>query len=219
MSARHAATDGAFGRSAGGAAARGAGLLLVAVVLGVVLLRAGGGNPYGRSVSTASPPSPLTSTRPPTATTVTVPLRSPADVKIIPANGTSTAGAGTATGNKLRAAGYNILGATNTTKPATASNVFYTAGFEREARVVAQLVGYPDSAVQPMPNPPPVADLRDANLVVVIGPDHAAAPGPAPAPAPSSPATTARRAPVTTAKPTPTTAHTATTRTGTPTTH
>jgi hypothetical protein len=195
MTARHAATDGSFGRSAGGAAARGAGLLLVAVVLGILLLRSGGGDPYGRSVRTAASPSPVVTSLP-TATTVTVPVRSPADVKTLPVNGTTTANAAAATGAKLKAAGYNVLAATNTTKAATASNVFYEAGYEREARVVAQLLGLPDSAVQPMPTPPPVPDTRGANLIVVVGPDLARA-----APPVTSPPTTARRAVVTTARP------------------
>jgi hypothetical protein len=208
MSARHAATDGSFGRSAGGAAARGALLLAVALVLGIVLLRSGGGDPYSRSVRTSvSPGSPEVSTPVPTATTVTVPLRTPPDIKVLPTNGTSTAGAATNTGNRLKAAGYNVLAATNTTNPATTSNVFYNPGFEREARVIAQLLGFPDAAVQPMPTPPPVADTRGADVIVVVGADQAKA-GAAPATTP----TTARRTTATTARPTVTTAHTATTK-------
>jgi LytR cell envelope-related transcriptional attenuator len=209
MTARHAATDGSFGRSAGGAAARGAGLLVLAVVLGILLLRAGGGDPYSRSVSTGSAQVTTATSLPPTATTVTVPLRPAGDVKVLPANGTSTAGAATNTGNRLRDSGYNILAASNTAKAATASNVFYVPGFEREARVVAQLLGLPDSAVQPLPNPSPVPDTREANLVVVVGPDLAKA-GP-----PASPPTTRRSA--TTVR-TATTARTATTRAATTTT-
>jgi hypothetical protein len=215
MSARHAATDGSFGRSAGGAAARGAGLLAIAVVIGILLLRSGGGDPYSRSVRTSANPAPEVTGQLPTATTVTVPVRSPADVKVLPANGTSTSGAATNTGNRLKSGGYNVLAASNTTNPATGSNVFYNPGFEREARVVAQLLGLPDSAVQPMPTPPPVSDTRGADVIVVVGPDLAKATGPTPA---TSPPPTARRTTATTAKPTATTAHTATTRAGTTTT-
>ena len=213
MTARHAATDGSFGRSAGGAAARGALLLAVALVLGIILLRSGGGDPYSRSLRTASPGSPEVSAPVPTATTITVPVRSPGDIKVLPTNGTSTNGAATNTGNRLKAAGYNVLAATNTTSPATASNVFYNPGFEREARVIAQLIGFPDSAVQPMPTPPPVADTRGADVIVVVGPDQAKA-GAAPATTP----TTARHTTATTARPTVTTAHTATTKAGVTTT-
>src|SRR2546425_2090365 len=160
MTARHAATDGSFGRSAGGAAARGAGLLAVAVIIGILLLRSGGGDPYSRSVSTGANPTPEVPSQPSTATTVTVPVRSPADIKVLPANGTSTANAAANTGNRLKSAGYNVLSASNTNNPATGSNVFYNPGFEREGRVVAQLLGLPDSAVQPMPTPPPLSDTR-----------------------------------------------------------
>jgi hypothetical protein len=209
MAARHAATDGSFGRSAGGAALRGAGLLAVAVILGIILLRSGGGDPYSRSIRTVVSPTPEITVRPPTATTITVPVRTPGDVKVLPTNGTSTAGAGTAIFTRLKQAGYNVLAATNTTSPAATSNVFYNPGFEREARVVAQLLGLPDSAVQAMPTPPPVSDTRGADVIVVVGPDLARTANPTSA---SSPPTTARRTTATTARPvTPTTAHTATT--------
>jgi hypothetical protein len=208
MAARHAATDGSFGRSAGGAALRGSGLLAIAVILGIILLRNGGGDPYSRAVQTlASTPPEVTVPRP-TATTITVPVRTPDNIKVLPANGTNTAGAGTAIFTRLKQAQYNVLAATNTTTQgsATTSNVYYNPGFDREARVVAQLLGLPDSAVQPMPTPPPVSDTRGADIIVVVGPDLAKA-----APAPTSPPTTAHRTTATTAHSTATTVHTATT--------
>jgi hypothetical protein len=207
MAARHAATDGSFGRSAGGAALRGAGLLAVAVILGIILLRNGGGDPYSRAVRTAASPTPEATVPQPTATTITVPVRTPDNIKVLPANGTGTAGAGTAIFNRLKQAQYNVLAATNTTNQgsATTSNVDYNPGFEREARVVAQLLGLPDSAVQPMPTPPPVSDTRGADIIVVVGADLAKA-----APTPTSP-TTARRTTATTVHATATTVRTATT--------
>jgi hypothetical protein len=210
MAARHAATDGSFGRSAGGAALRGAGLLAVAVILGIILLRSGGGDPYASAVRSIAPQTPEATTRPPTATTLTVPVRQPGQIKVLPANGTNTAGAGLLVFNRLKQAGYNVLAATNTTNQgsATASSVFYNPDFEREARVVGQLLGLPDTDVQAMPTPPPVSDTRGADIVVVVGPDLAKEG----TPAVTSPPTTARRATPTTAHTvTPTTAHTATT--------
>jgi hypothetical protein len=207
MAARHAATDGSFSRSAGGAALRGAGLLVVAVILGIILLRNGGGDPYSRAVRTVATPPPEAPVRTPTPT-ITVPVRTPNDIKVLPANGTSTSGAGTAIFNRLKQAGYNVLAAGNSTSPATTSNVYYNPGFEREARVVAQLLGLPDSAVQPMPTPPPVSDTRGSDVIVVVGPDLAKQSNPVPA---TSPPTTARRTTATTARVTPTTTHTATT--------
>jgi hypothetical protein len=209
MAARHAATDGSFGRSAGGAALRGAGLLAVAVILGIILLRNGGGDPYGKAVRTIASLPPEVTVPHPTATTITVPVRTPAQIKVLPANGTNTAGAGTTIFTRLKQAQYNVLAATNTTTQgsATASVVYYNPDFEREARVVAQLLGLPDSAVQPMPTPPPVADTRGADIVVVVGPDLAKEGNPTPA---TSPPTTARHTTATTVH-TATTAHTATT--------
>src|SRR5207253_10724892 len=132
---------------------------------------------------------------------------------VLPANGTPTSGAAAGTGQRLKDAHYNVLAATNTTKGANTSSVEYQPGFEREARVVAQLLGLPDSSVQGISNPAPVADSRDANIIVIVGPDLATRS------ATPTPPTTARRATPTTGRPTPTTARTATTaRPATPTT-
>jgi LytR cell envelope-related transcriptional attenuator len=205
MSARHAAGDGSFGRSASGAAARGAFLLAIAVILGVLLLHAfdRGSGAFNASLRTTPSPQPSV-TFLPSATTSTQPLRAPAAVKVLPANGTATKGAGTKTGDRLKTAGYNVLAATNTTKPATTSSVQFAAGFEREARVVAQLLGLADSAVQPIPTPPPVPDLLGANLLVIVGPDLAGRAAPATT-ATTKRTTATTAAPATTARPATTT--------------
>ena len=210
MSARHAAGDGSFGRSASGAAARGAFLLAIAVALGVILLHAfdRGSGAFNASLRTTPSPSPQPSvTFLPSGTTTTQPLRAPAAVKVLPANGTSTAGAGTKTGDRLKTAGYNVLAATNTSKPATTSSVEFAPGFEREARVVAQLLGLADSAVQPIPTPAPVPDLLGTNLLVVVGPDLAgrAAPAATATTRHTTPATATTAKPATTVKPATTT--------------
>jgi len=208
MAARHAATDGSFSRSAGGAALRGAGLLAVAVMLGIVLLRNGGGDPYSAALRTVASPTPGVTVHAPTATTITVPVRVPGDIKVLPANGTNVAGAGLVTFNRLKAAGYDVLAASNTDNPASTSNVFFNPGFDREAQVVAQLLGLPDSAIQAMPTPPPVSDTRGADVIVVVGPDLARQGNPTPSPSPN---TTIRHVTPTTAHAvTPTTAHAAT---------
>lgn len=205
MTPSHAASDGSFGRSASGAAARGAVLLAIAVALGVILLHAfdRGSGAFNASLRTTPSPLPSVTFLPPT-TAGTQPLRPPAAVKVLPANGTATKGAGTRTGDRLKAAGYNILAATNTTKTATTSSVQFAPGFEREARVVAQLLGLADSAVQPIPSPAPVPDLLGANLLVVVGPDLAGRPAPATT-ATTRHTTATTAAPATTAKPATTT--------------
>jgi hypothetical protein len=52
--------------------------------------------------------------------------------------------------------------------------VYYTEGFQAEAQAVAASLGAPAEAVQPMPTPPPVADIQGAQVLVVLGPDIAA---------------------------------------------
>jgi LytR cell envelope-related transcriptional attenuator len=179
-SGRHAAADGSFGRSAGANALRGAGLLVVAVVLGVILLnRTDSGNPFDQPVVAGSSRGSHTTTTvalPVETTTTTAPLRPPAQVKVLAANGTSVKGLAGQVKDKLTAAGYNALAPTDTSaKPVVASAVYFTAGFDHEAAAVAVLLGLPATAVKPMPAPPPVAALQGANVLVVIGQDRAPA--------------------------------------------
>lgn len=155
------------------AAGRGALLLAVAVVLGVLLLNTADDTPTGSStrrggdVDTTEPPTPTTA-----ATTTTVAVRPPRDVRVLSANGTRVNGLGARLRDALRAAGYNVL-APIEARPATSTTVYFTPGFEREAQVLAQGLRLPSNAVQPLPNPPPVSNVRGANLVAVAGPDFA----------------------------------------------
>ena len=110
---RHAAADGSFERSAGTAAARGAFLLVVAVVLGIVLLQAADKGTSSRGLTTGT-----RATTPPTTvpTPTTVATRAPADVKVLAVNGTPTAGLVSRVSNKLRTAGYNVLAPTDASR-------------------------------------------------------------------------------------------------------
>ncbi len=168
---QHAAPDGSFGRSSGMAAGRAAVLLAVAVVLGVVLLNAADDSPRrvsaGRTTSTVTTAVTTTST-----TTTTAPLREPRDVKVISANGTTVQGAAGRVRDMLRTAGYNVL-APGDTRRADASAVYFTPTYEREAMAVAEVLALPPTAVQALPDPSPVVDLRGANVVVVVGADLA----------------------------------------------
>jgi hypothetical protein len=75
----------------------------------------------------------------------------------------------------LRDAGYNALAPGNATAAVTASHpasVIYvvTPGYNREALTIAALFRLPDSAVKPLPNPSPSADIRsDTNIAVLVG--------------------------------------------------
>lgn len=169
---------------------RGILLLAVAFLIGIVLLQKVDAPARDDQVSAGSDDTEETTTTTtvePIVTTTTAALRQPKDVRVLTANGTSIKGAGGRIKDKLLAAGYNALAATDTKTPASASAVYFTPGFEREAAVIAQIVGLAPATVQAMPNPAPVADLKAANVLVVVGPEIAQA-----APAGSTTSTTTR---------------------------
>ena len=202
---RHAAEDGSFGRSAGIQAGRAVLLLSVAVVIGIVLLNTSShtGQTVSAGTRTTVPPTPVT-TLPPVTTTV--PVRAPADVKVLPANGTSVNQAGSRLGTELQSAGYNVLAAVSATSSSVSSTtVYYQPGYDREAQILAtSVLALSAGAVQPIPSPPPVSDTKGAAIVVLLGSDLAKPP---PTSTPTTARTTATTAPRTTA----TTARTATT--------
>lgn len=156
------------------AAGRGAILLAVAVLLGVVLLNAAEDGPPRRVTAddSASLEEPTEEPGAQDTTTTITPLREPKDVKVLSANGTETQGAAGRVRDALRAKGYNVLAPLDA-KATNTSVVYFTPGFEREAGVVAEALALPPTSVQPLPDPPPVTQLREANVVVVVGPELA----------------------------------------------
>jgi hypothetical protein len=175
---RHAADDGSFGRSAGSAMARGALLLGIAVILGVTLLNTfdDGTDPFAQNLVAASPTTTTTAEPPPATTTTTAAarpaLRPPAEVKVLPANGTSVNRFGARVGDELKKSAFNVLSAVDTTsKGITATVVYSTPGYEAEAVDVAAKLGLPATAVQAGTPPIQASELRGANVVVVAGAD------------------------------------------------
>lgn len=213
---RHAADDNSFGRSTGMAVGRAAALLGAAVVIGIVLLNAADDSPTGRvtagrdTTDTTVAVSEETTTTAPPVTTTTVALRAPKDVKVVSANGTDVKGVARKATDALRAAGFNVLAPVDLGKSVPASTVYFATGFEREAQAVASLLGLGPDVVKVLPTPPPIADGRGANVVVVVGPETAARLAAASPSAPTTPTTaksagagttTSTTAPVTTTKP------------------
>lgn len=178
---RYAAADGSFGRSAGAAMGRGVALLAVALLIGIVLLNKTDERPPGSDVA-AGPGRAAGSNsgdgdgngRPTTTTssTTTVPLRQPKDVKVIVANASDVNRAAGRATDQLKPPGYNVLAPTNVTPAVSASAVYYTPGYEREAVAVATALGMPQSVVKLVPTPPPF-DAKTANVLVLLGTDHA----------------------------------------------
>jgi hypothetical protein len=177
---RHASPDNSFGRSAAVNAGRGAILILVALVIGVILLQDYDDGPDNVNIDSGPRVSaPDTTITPATVPgTTTIPARANRDVKVLVVNGTTTAGAAARVAQPLRTAGYNVLAvrdASPAVKRSTRSSVVYYASkdYEREAKALQQALGLPPTPVQMVPTPPPVADTSGANVIIVVGPDLA----------------------------------------------
>jgi hypothetical protein len=169
--------DGPGARPSGSAGARGAVLLVLAVVLGIVLLNKfdTGSVPFSQPVESNGGHTATTTRRLPSVsvvpTTTSRPPRPADQVKVLPANGTSTSGLGGRTGTFLSNNGYNALAPVDASRNLDTSLVLYSADFEPEARAVAQLLGLPASSVKALDANAPVPDTRGADVVVVAGAD------------------------------------------------
>lgn len=158
---------------------RGIPLVALAFLIGLALLNRVDSTEPGDEVDASS--SDTTSTTAagpavaPEVTTTTAAPRAPREVRVLTANGTDVKGAGGRIKDRLMAAGYNTLAATDTRAKATESTVYFAAGYEREAAKVAEALGLAPTTVKAMPTPAPVADLKAANVLVVVGPDLASA--------------------------------------------
>ena len=161
-------------RAGGGTGARGALLLGAALVLGIVILQEFDSPQFTTRVDTASPTT-TTTRRQGSVSVVPTPttkaLRPADQVKVLAANGTVTSGLGARTTTLLQQQNYNALSPIDATRTVEATQVQYKPDFEAEARAVAQLLQLPASSVRVMEDSPPVADTRDADIVVIIGPD------------------------------------------------
>lgn len=157
--------------------ARGAALVVVAVVVGLLLLRNGldtsevvtsskdnttedSGKDAGKDTSTET-------------TDTTVAAKSPAEVTVIVLNGTSVGGAAGKYSTAIGSAGYQMLEPGDAATKIPATQVFFTPGYEREAVAVALAAGAPGTVTPvALPTPPP-GEVGAANVVVVIGADLA----------------------------------------------
>ena len=180
---RHAASDGSFAKSAGGAAGRGILLIAVAVLVGVLILRNGFDNGSGggssappttqagatttSATNTTAAGGSTDSTTPPPAST-----RPNNQVKVFVANGAGVQGAAGRAVETLTPLGY-VAVAGNSPNRVQTTTVYYTEGYQAEAQGIAAALGAPAAAVQPMPTPPPVADIQGAQVLVMLGPDIA----------------------------------------------
>jgi hypothetical protein len=163
---------------------RGALLLAVAVILGVALLNRfdTGTDPFAQRLSASGRATTTTTTTaataPPQTTTTAAAaaaaarLRAPADVKVLPANGTGVNRFGARVGDELKKSGFNVLSPVDSTTKGVATSVVYsTAGYEADAADVAAKLGLPPTAVQAAAPPVKSTELRGANVIVLAGAD------------------------------------------------
>jgi hypothetical protein len=152
-------------------------LVLVAVVIGVLLLRDAGSS--STPVSASGGTTHDTKVDKPgnganvTTTSTTAPL-DPSKVTVLVANGSGVKGAAGRISEKLKAANYVTAPATNTKTPVNASMVYFRTGYEAAANAVAKLFN-PVPKVAALPDPSPVANLGTAQVLVVIAADLARA--------------------------------------------
>jgi hypothetical protein len=160
--------------TAGFSAARGAVLVAIAVIIGVVLLQAiddGNDGPVGdggpaSTTSTSTPTTSQSTAGPSSSTSVTTKAQPvpPAEVTVRVLNGSGTAGAAGNLTNTLKAKGYKTLVASDA-PPRTGTVVYAKSGRTTECTTLSEDV--PNAKVQDMPTPVPGG--TDADCIVVIG--------------------------------------------------
>jgi LytR cell envelope-related transcriptional attenuator len=163
-----------FGRSVAFSAARGALLIGIAVIIGIVLLQViddgttgpigdGGGSASAGGVTTTTAPGSSSTTSTTTAATA---AKSPAEVSVLVLNGSGRPGAASTQTNALKAKGYQT-GSPADAPQRTGNIVYYKAGSDRECTAVAAFVaGAPK--VETMPSPAPTGS-ENSTCVVILG--------------------------------------------------
>jgi LytR cell envelope-related transcriptional attenuator len=165
--------------------ARGAALVVVAVVIGLFLLREGldsseavtaDPSDQGSDSSDSGDGSDGSDEGGDGTTTTTVATRPPGEVPTIVLNDSGIAGAAGTYSDALLAVGYQLTnpdGANADAEGNAATTlVHFAPGFEAEAAAVAAAIGAPDLVPSALPTTPP-GPIAGASVVVVLGTDLA----------------------------------------------
>jgi hypothetical protein len=166
-------------RGASVQAAKGAGLVLLAVIIGIVLLQVVDDGSKAPSNSAAAGAVTTTTVRKPTTTTsgkpttttkaVQTPARAPANVRVIALNAGAASGKAGTMHDSLQQKGYTNQQQANTWSAAhfTGNTVFCRSGFSKEAQALAVAVGK-NTVIKPFPaTAPPFSSNVDC--VVAVG--------------------------------------------------
>jgi hypothetical protein len=167
---------GQVARGAGFAAAKGAGLIGLAVVIGIVLLNVvddGSSGPTDQgsdnSSATTTATTPESTSESTTPTTEAGPPRTPDQLAVIVLNGGAPAGSAKDMSDALKVEGYTnqSQAADWTGREQTGNTVLCRAGLEREAATLATAVGE-GTPTDVFPDPPPTG-AEEADCIVVVG--------------------------------------------------
>lgn len=161
--------------AAQGSVAKGAVLVVVALVIGVLLLRDDDSGTTQVAVGSdrsgqATPDTEVDEDPDATTTTTTEAPRPPSEVKVLVGNGSGVNGAAGGATDALEALGY-VTGTPANAERVPETVIYFTDGYEAEAEALAEAMGAAPTAVTPMPAVAPVDDLQLANLLVILGPD------------------------------------------------
>jgi LytR cell envelope-related transcriptional attenuator len=177
------AENGGSGGSRGGRAAAGIApvravvVLIVFLVASIALVGVGTrGTPSGSAdiVTTTTTTTTTPGKTTPSTTTTTVPHSS---VTVVVANATTTSGLAAHYTSVLAAQGWAMQTAADATTNEATSTVYYQAGQQASAELVASELGLKPAAVQPYTAAVPVPGTTTVDVVVVIGADLAAGAG------------------------------------------
>lgn len=201
MTATRGTPGPAGGRPPANAAARGALLVLVAVLVGLVLLAQGfdddgglvsadgggdtadtsDGDGEGTTDTTAeggeagdgTTDTTIEGGDGDTVTTATVlpPARPPEQTTVLVLNGSGVSGAAARVRDALLAANYNPLAPGNAPTNVDDTAIYHAEGWQAEAAGIASLLGAPLDSVQPLPAEPGF-EVGEAVVVVVLGADQ-----------------------------------------------
>jgi hypothetical protein len=168
----------------GATSARGIALLVGAVILGIVLLKATDPPDSLADASESTVPELTTTSTTVTSTTedaddeesTTTTEEEAADdgTLVLVANAANQAGVAGRLSGTLEEADFVVAPPANATVDVSTSVVYFAPGFEEAAGDVAELFD-PHPATAPLPETPPVAagNLAGANVILVAGPDLA----------------------------------------------
>ncbi len=108
-----------------------------------------------------------------TTSTTAGDTRAPEDISVLVANASGIPQAASKVSDELGAAGFVTVEPSNADVTADVTLVYFVGNEEAAATSVAETLGLGEDAVQPMPDPPPVPDMKGATVLVLLGPDRA----------------------------------------------